>query len=478
MAFITERSRRDLEIVAEADVIVAGGGPGGLPAAVAAARNGAKTILIERYGFLGGNATAGLVVPILGHTAASRIMPLYGDISNRSNIPIAEGLLKETVERMHKLRGAPSWQEALNFWGIKFNAEAFKRVADEMVIESGVKLFLHSLVADTIVDNDRIIGLIIESKSGRQAIMGKVVIDATGDADVAFHAGASTTKGRLFDGLTMPMGCHFHLDGLPDMTEEQRDDAYDQLRQAALSRRFHIYSPMFSGNHSYQSDHRTFGGIRWAGDSTNVCDLTRIEIANRREIWKVLDFINNEIQVDGVEFSDVYLRQSPAQIGPRESRQVIGDYVLTRKDLQKGQKFDDSIARGSWWVDYHCPYGHGLPVSHCMIECPQGPKCPFWIAEHDKTMIHEKDIYPPDNDWYDIPYRSITAKGIKNLLISGRCISATSEGMSGIRVMGTCMAIGQAAGIAGSIAATKNTSVHKVDHQFLRSKLIEEGALI
>jgi len=193
MQFITEPSR-ELEIVAEADVLVAGGGPGGLPAAIAAARHGAKTILIERYGFLGGLATAGLIVPLLGHTAASRIMPLHGDVTNRSKRPIVEGLLRETVDRMHALRGAPTWQESLEAWAIRFNPEAFKLVADEMVKEAGVQLLLHSLVTHPILSDGRIMGLVIESKSGRQAILGKVVIDATGDADVAFRAGAETTK--------------------------------------------------------------------------------------------------------------------------------------------------------------------------------------------------------------------------------------------------------------------------------------------
>jgi 2-polyprenyl-6-methoxyphenol hydroxylase-like FAD-dependent oxidoreductase len=469
---------REVPVVAEADVVVAGGGPGGLPAAIAAARHGAKTILIERYGFLGGLATAALVVPILGHTASGRIMPLHGDIADRSRVPIVEGLLRETVERMHALRGAPSWQEALQWWGIRFNAEAFKRVADEMVQEVGVRLFLHTLVTDAIVENGRIVGLIIENKSGRQAILGEIVIDATGDADVAFRAGAVTTKGRAFDGLTMPMGCFFHLDGLPELMDAQQNAAYEQVRHAALSGRFHLFSYRFNSRNSYQDDHSTFGMSRWAGDSTNARDLTRIEVANRREVWKVLDFIRNEVRVDGVDFSNVYLRQSPVQIGPRESRQVIGDYVLTHSDLQQGLKFEDAVARGSWWVDIHCPYGHGIPVSHCVIECPHGPDCPFWIAEHDKTMIHEEDIYPPDDDWYDIPYRSLTAKDMSNLLVSGRCISATSGGMSGVRVMGTCMAVGQAAGTAAALAARANGLTRDVDVVELRRVLQSDGALV
>ena len=164
---------REIPVVAEADVVVCGGGPGGFPAAIAAARHGARTILIERHGYLGGLATAGLVAPILAHTASE------------SHTPIVEGLLKEITARLHALGAAPAWEDALQEWGIRFDAEALKYTLDEMCAEAGVQVMFHTQIADVVTAGDAIQAVIIETKSGRQAVAGKVFIDATGDADIA-----------------------------------------------------------------------------------------------------------------------------------------------------------------------------------------------------------------------------------------------------------------------------------------------------
>jgi hypothetical protein len=452
---------RDVPITAEADVIVAGGGPGGLPAAIAAARHGAQVLLIERNGFLGGLATAGLVVPILGHTAS------------RSHTPIVEGLLQEIAERMHALGGAPAWKEALQEWGIRFDAEALKRVADELVQQAGVKLLLHTMVVDAVVQDGRIAALIIESKSGRQAVAGKLFVDATGDADVAYRAGAPTKQGRDFDGRVESMGSFMHIGGIPELTDAQKASACEKVQQAMAEGRLHFYNPGFTGQNTMQRDFFGPNMTRWPGDSTNVQDLTMAELGVRREAWKLMDFLRHEIP----GFENVYLRQT-SQIGPRESRQVIGDYVLTGDDVQHGHKFKDAVARGSWWIDIHCPLGHTYPVHLCITECPRQEACPFWAAEHGKSMRARKDLYPPDDDWYDIPYRCLTARQIGNLLVSGRCISATHQGMAGARVMGTCIAIGQAAGTAAALAVRNGVKPRDIDVDELRRTLRADGALV
>ena len=461
MRTITE-PKREIPIVAEADVVVCGGGPGGLPAAIAAARHGANVLLIERYGFLGGLATAGLVAPMLGHTAS------------RSNRPIVEGLLRETVERMHALGGAPSWQEACQEWGIRFNAEAFKYVADEMVQEAGVNLLLHTLVTGAIVEDGRITALITESKSGRQAVVGRVVIDATGDADVAFRAGAPTRQGREFDGRVQSMGSFVHIGGVPELSEEERRAAVDRVLKAMEAGQLHFYNPNFAAVNTMHSDHFSPNMIRAAGDPTNVHDLTRAELKVRRDVWQLVAFLRREVP----GFEGCYVRATSPQIGPRESRQILGDYVLTGQDVQQGRKFEDAIARGSWWIDIHCPLGHTHPVHLCVIECPRRESCPFWLAEHDRSMISKNELYPPDDDWYEIPYRCLVPKGIDNLLVSGRCISATHRAMAGARVMGTCMALGQAAGTAVALAVRDGVPPRDVDVDELRSLLRSDGSLI
>jgi len=453
---------RELPVIAEADAVVAGGGPGGLPAAVAAARHGASVVLIERYGFLGGLATAGLVAPILGHTAS------------RSTTPIVEGLLKETTERLHALGGAPSWDEACGEWGIRFDAEAFKRVADEMVQEAGIDLLLHTLVTDAVVEDGRIAALIVESKSGRQAVMGQVFIDATGDADVAFRAGAPTRQGREFDGQAQSMGSFIHLGSVPELSAEAQAEATEKVRRAMAEGRLHFYSPYFTGVNTGHHDGFSPNMTRWAGDPTDVRGLTQAELDVRRDVWQLVAFLRAEVP----GFEDCYLRATSPQVGARESRQVIGDYLLTGQDVGQARKFEDAVARGSWWIDIHCPLGQTYPVHLCVIECPKGEACPFWAAEHDKTMLSKDDLYPPDGDWYDVPYRCLTPKRIHNLLISGRCISATHQAMAGARVMGTCMAVGQAAGTAAALAVGAGVQPRDVDVTALRRQLQADGALV
>jgi len=453
---------RPIPVIAEADVIVAGGGPGGLPAAIAAARHGAQVLLIERYGFLGGLATSGLIAPILGHTAS------------RSHTPIVEGILREITEQMHGLDGAPTWEEACQEWGIRFDAEALKRAADVITQEAGVHLLLHTLVTDAIVEDGRIAALVVENKSGRQAVTGQVIIDATGDADVAYRAGAPTRQGREFDGRVESMGSFVHIDGIPELSEEQKAAVQEQVRQAMDDGWFHFYNSGFTSTNTMHRDHYSPNMTRWAGDPTNATYLTEAELSVRGEVWALIAFLREHVP----GFERCYVRQTSPQVGPRESRQVMGDYVLTGEDVHEGRKFEDAIARGSWWIDIHCPLGQTYPVHLCVTECPRQQACPFWVAEHDKSMRSRADLYPPDDDWYDIPYRCLTARQIDNLLVSGRCISATHQGMAGARVMGTCMAIGQAAGTAAALSARAGIAPRAVNTEELRRMLHGDGALV
>ena len=453
--------KHETPVILDADVVVVGGGPGGLPAAIAAARQGARVALIERYGFLGGLATAGLVSPVLGHTAS------------RSSTPIVEGILKELTEEMHQLGGAPSWPETLDRHSIPFDAEAFKYVSETMAIKAGVTVLLHTYFAGTVVENEAIRAIIIESKSGRQAITGRVFVDATGDGDVANDAGVPYVKGRDFDGKTESMGSFIHIGGAEHVTEEQRQAAVDSLKQALIDGKFKFYGPGFTGLNTVYRDHFSPNMTRWPGDSTDASDMTEAEVGIRGQIWDFLKFLRSQPGFEGS-----YLRASSPQVGPRESRQICGEYALTGDDVATGAKHPDGIARGSWWIDIHCPRGLTYPVHLCVKECPETDRCDFWQSEHDKSMRSKEGLHPPTGDWYDIPYRCLTPKTIGNLLVSGRCISATHQGMAGARVMGTCMAIGHAAGIAAAMASGNNIKVREVDTDELRRLLTTDGALI
>jgi len=460
MRTVTEPSRK-IPVVAEADVVVCGGGPGGFPAAIAAARHGAKTTLIERYGFLGGLATAGLVAPILGHTAS------------QSHIPIVEGILREATERMHALGCAPSWDKALQEWGVRFDAEALKVVIDEMCQEAGVQILLHTLVTDVLTEGDSLSTVVVENKSGRQAIVGKVFIDATGDADIAARAAAPTTQGRPFDGRGESMGSFFHIAGHEPLSDERKAELRHQIEREMEDGRFHFYNANFLNNNAYHGDHSANNMTRFGGDATNARDLSLSETSIRHDVWELLRYLRTTVP----EFRNAYVQQTSVQVGPRESRQIVGPYALTGDDVTSGRKFDDAIARGSWWIDIHCPLGNTYPVHLCTVECPEGAECPYWAAEHDNMRAREQ-LYPPKGDWYDIPYRCLLSVKVPNLLASGRCISATHEGMAGARVMGTCMAIGQAAGTAAALAVAEGIPPAQVNVRRLREMLREDGQLV
>ena len=459
MKYIIEPEKR-IPVVAEVDVAVIGGGPGGLPAAIAAARHQATTILVERYGFLGGMATNGLIGPILAHTA------------HQSSTPIIGGIAKELCMRMHEQGGAPKWEDALKQWGVPFDSEIFKHVADQMVEEAGVRVLFHSYFSDTIVEDDEIKAVIVESKSGRQAIAAKIVVDATGDADVAYRSGAPTQKGRPADGMTQSMGTIFRIGGIEKVSPEERKEASEKIRKAIDAGELQMYNTSLGGHSSTIIEGEVTPNVtRFAGDATNVEDLTRGEIQVRKDTLKIVDFFRKNVPA----YRNCYLIATPAQIGIRESRQIIGEATLTGDDIVKGRKFEDGIAKGSWWVDIHCPRGFVKDDVHlCYLECPM--KDCYMHTEYEDQLMDT--IHPPKGDWYGIRYGCLVPKKIDNLLVSGRCISATHDAMAGARVMGTCMAIGQAAGTAAAQAVLTKKSPRELDVEALRQAIIADDGKV
>ncbi len=440
--------KRRTPIAAKADVIVVGGGPSGFAAALAAARNKAKVILIEQYGFLGGMATAGGI---------SLFMPT----------DTVKGIYKEIVKELEKLGAAyPStpYPDILEYivktgrmktipeyignmikdgtisriWlkggGLQFNPIVLKYVMLRMLIEKGVKIRFHSFVSDVIKEGNKIRGVIVESKSGRQAIMGKIIIDATGDGDVAFLAGAKYSKGKKPNGKMQPMTMMFSLQKTTKKVNPVLPKGCKKYKKEnELPHRKIILTMSPTGRVLVNM-------TRVDGDGTKVDDLTKAEIEGLKQVFSVA----YHLQTHGFEEFD--LVDAAPQIGVRETRQILGGYVLKLEDLIKGREFEDVIAVGDYVIDLHESKGKGF----------------------------EQYAIPK----YHIPYRCLLPKTLDKIIVVGRCISAVHEAMSSLRIMPICMAIGEAGGTAAAIVSKKRQSPRKINVKSLQRTLRRNGAFL
>jgi hypothetical protein len=436
------------------DVIVAGGGPAGITAAIAAARNGAKTLLVERYGFLGGQSSASLVYPWMS----------FHDLQGHQ---VIQGIAQEIVERLIALDASPGHvPDTIGYVSMltPFDVEAFKYVAQEMVLQAGADLLFHTWVTDAAVKGETIDALGGVNKSGRADLHGKIFIDATGDADVAYFAGAELAKGREADGATQPMTMNFRLGGVDmeqvrDYMEKHRDEFYPATRYDILNQLPYptgvqgFYTIWKEGNLPIPRQQLLFfAGMRPGEigvntsriiglDATSADDLTKAEIEGRRQVMLLVRFLRERVP----GFADCYLITTPTQIGVRETRRIIGEYVLAGDDVTQAHRFPDSIARSAYPIDIHDPKAAGN-------------------VTFDVKLDH------------DIPYRCLLPKGVKNLLAAGRIISVTHEAFAAIRVTPPVMAIGQAAGTAAALCIRHNIHPRDVNIRELQHLLIAQGA--
>jgi hypothetical protein len=440
-------------IVADTEVIVVGGGPAGIAAAIASARNGARTLLIEQYGFLGGMATAGLVGPF---------MTSYG-IDGQE--PIIEGIFREVVDRMIALGAAidPAKVRGFSAYGgyhhyghehvTPFDPEALKYVAQEMCLQAGVELELHRFFLDALLEDRRVVGAIAAGKSGLEAFRGRVTIDTTGDADVAARSGAPYEQGRKEDGRIQPVSLFFRVGNVDDGAVQTYMDAHPEDE----SFRSIVAEAMRRGEFSHTKNWFTMfrtprPGVWWANvsrvhnvDATDAEQLTRAEIEGRRQVLYLVDFMRKRLP----GFAHCTLIDTGTQIGVRETRRIVGEYVLTADDVFSARRFQDGIARVSFPIDIHDPSGGGGFF--------EGPR---------------------EGPYYTVPYRCLVPLQVENLLVAGRPISATHQAHGSLRVMPPCFATGQAAGTAAALALETGVSPRGVNVKLLRESLTLQGALV
>jgi len=428
---------KQIPIVAQPDVLVCGAGLAGLGAAVAAARSGAKTMVVERMGFAGGFFTA-----IIGSA-------FDGFVDERSGTPVVGGIVFEMLERMGVVQKGQGPHLRYNVNGdINFVAmhperviprcdpERFKRAADQLLEEAGVEVLFHTQVADVVAHGGRIEKVIVSNKAGLVAIEPQVVIDGTGDGDVAAWAGAPFEKAEPLQ----PMSLHFRIADVELSFDLARRCAH-VLEEAHARGELGLYAgpypATFSGRDIY------FNATRFPGDCTDPDDWTRAEIKGRADAWKMFELWREHI----AEFAQSYFMTSGPTAGARESRRIVGDYVLSGEDVRQGRQHDDCIVLGAWRLDRHPP---------------------------DAAGYHDTPWTPP----YDIPYRTLLPQGIDNLLVAGRCHSATSEALASSRVTATAMGMGQAAGTAAAIACETGKNTRKIAVDMLREKLVQDGAIL
>jgi hypothetical protein len=432
---------RTVPVIREVDVAVLGGGPSGMAAAVSAARHGARTLLIERYGFLGGMGTAALVTNFCG---------LYATVDGKVE-RVVRGLSEEFLSRLESFGGLNVPQSTPSGLVVQsYDTAAMKCVADDVLVGSGVELMFHTLAVGAMVDGGKVTALIVENKSGRGAIRASVFIDCSGDADLVAWAGLSFKKGNDDGYLAYPTML-FRMGGVD--TERAERDGLPVLRQRAkeatergqhtFMRSVPITRPQaHAGEWRANMTQVTLDGA--PVDGTNADHLSRAEVIGRSQVVEATRFLRD--QIPGFERS--YLLDVAPQIGIRETRRLAGNYILDVQDVLGGATFDDGIGCSGWPVEQH------------LLGTVK------WVHIHG------------DRGYHDLPYRMLLPAELSNVLVAGRCASATQEAQAAVRVSGPCFVMGQAAGTAAALCAKRHIGPEEVDAGELRALLKTDGAFL
>ncbi len=428
----------------ECDVLVVGGGNAGCAAAIAAARAGARVLLAERYGFLGGTATASMVGPWMTfHSGEERIVG---------------GIAQEIVERLVVLGGSPGHlHDASDYVPTitPFDPEIHKALLFEMMRESGVTLLLHAWFLDASVAEGRVASARFATVGGMRTIKARRTIDATADAYVAASAGVPTQQGDA-RGRVQPASLMFRLSHVdlsllsqyvrqhPDQmrsslkTHERTPDAltavaglYELWGAARARGSVAVPRELVSFFATPYADEVTVNMTRVVDvDPLDPDDLTRAEVEARAQVMQLFAFFRSDVP----GFANARIAATATQIGVRESRRILGEYTLTAEDVLHARTFDDAVARSAYPIDIHNPSGSG-------------------------TTTHRL----PAGASYEIPYRCLVPVGVDDLLVAGRCISTTHEALASTRLTPTVMTLGQAAGTAAALSAAAGVAPRALD---------------
>jgi glycine/D-amino acid oxidase-like deaminating enzyme len=423
---------RTTRVAREVDVLVVGGGTSGCSAAISAASMGAKVLLIDRYGFLGGTATAAMVGVFCG---------IYTCAPDSTHQLLVGGVAKEAMDRLSAVGGGYKYRHRF-----QIDHEVFKVVLDRWLVQSGVEMLFQATAVEALVANGEIKGVVVEHKGGREVVIAQRVVDASGDGDVSAFAGAPFEKGDEEGQLQAPTMV-FYM-GEVDI---ERAMAFPEseirrlLGEVTASGEFDF--PRFSGSFSPspQPGKVHVNMSRVAGvDGTDPWSLSAGHLEGRRQVDDFAAFLKKYVP----GFERARIDAIAPQLGIRETRRVMGEYVLTREDVLGAHKFDDAICRSSWPIEDHAK-GKGTIRLHL-----------------------------PGDEYYQVPYRCLVPLEIDNLLLAGRCVSATHDGQASVRVMGPGMAMGQAAGAAALLSLQHGIRPRDLDGRLLRASLVQKGALI
>lgn len=417
-----------MSIMKKYDVIVVGGGFAGTAAALAAAREGASVLLVEKGNCLGGAAAHSLVNPFMPTTTK------IDGVSKRLYCGLFETILHQLEKR-----------NAIHY--DNFLEEELKYILNNMVCEAGIDLLFHAYIFAVDKEGDTVCSISVATKSGVMKLEADYFIDATGDAQVAYLAGCPTALGRESDNLCQPMTLCFRVGNVDvDAFFNSREHFQKVYREALAEGK--LTNPrenilVFKTPISNVLHFNTTRVVKL--DPTSPEDVTKAELIAREQVFEVYNFIKKH--ADGLENS--FLMMTASEIGVRESRKIVGDYVLTERDCRAFTIFDDSISACNYDIDIHNPEGSG--TSH---------------------------YYFPDGKWYTIPYRSLIPQNADNMLVAGRCISSDHGAQASYRIMPSVCCIGEAAGTAIGLAAKGKCGVRDIDISILQATLVQNGAFL